>query len=95
MVALKHPHHGKSNIMENTKTSALGKQKADRKQEILNAYHQPDVNHRQNRMGADDAWYDVDYAITQVFTQEQVREISDDEIDHLVLLGERMSEMLY
>ena len=81
--------------MENTKTSALSKQKADRKQEILNAYRQPDVNHRQNRMGADDAWYDVDYAITQVFTQEQVRKMSDDEIDHIVLLGERMSEMLY
>jgi hypothetical protein len=66
------------------------------KQTILEAFDQDkDHDHRKNIMGADDAWYDTDYAITQVFTKDQVQAMSDDEIGHITALGDKMAEMLY
>lgn len=48
-----------------------------------------------NSMGCNEDWYSPYYAIKETFSIEEVKNMSDSEIDNLVRLAENISEGLY
>ena len=48
-----------------------------------------------NRMGCSESWYDPYYAISQVFTSDEVSKMTDNELNNLIRLAEEIQGALY
>ena len=46
-------------------------------------------------MGCDENWYNSYYAIKETFPIDEIKSMSDKEVENLVKLGDSMSEALY
>jgi hypothetical protein len=49
----------------------------------------------QNLMGCSESWYDSFYAIKRTFTIDEIKQMTDHEVENLVRLGDSISEALY
>lgn len=48
-----------------------------------------------NSMGCSENWYNAYWAIQNTFTREEIKKMSDVEVDNLVRLAESIGEGLY
>jgi len=48
-----------------------------------------------NRMGCSENWYDSHYAIANTFTDGELDQMSESELNNLVKLADRMSEAFF
>ena len=48
-----------------------------------------------NIMGASENWYCPVFAIKQTFTEDEIKSFSEETIDALIRLGEKLSEAFY
>ena len=63
--------------------------------EILTAIKKAERISAVNSMGCNESWYDCYYAIGQTFTEEELETMSEEELNHLVKLADKISEALY
>ena len=61
---------------------------------FIKAYKKPFTSAR-NLMGCNENWYNSYYAIAQTFDDETLEQMSDIELQHLIELGDKISEALY
>jgi len=59
--------------------------------EIINCKPTPG----RNIMGASESWYNPYYAIQQTFTEEEINNMSEEELNHLINLAEVLGEAFY
>lgn len=65
-------------------------------QELINEYKKTDWSKSgHNSMGCSENWYDPVFSIYQTFSEEEISEMSEKEIDNLVKLSEKIGEGLY
>lgn len=48
-----------------------------------------------NIMGCNESWYDTYYAMREVFSPEELKAMSEEELNHLLRLGNAISDALY
>jgi hypothetical protein len=48
-----------------------------------------------NSMGCNESWYDAYYAVGHTFHEDELRNMSESEIDHLIKLADNISSALY
>ena len=60
----------------------------------IRAYKKPFTDAR-NRMGCSENWYNSWYAIANTFSQEEIDYFSDETLEALDKLGDKISEALY
>lgn len=65
------------------------------KQELLEYMKTPKTTDARNRMGCSENWYDPFYAISQSFTQKEIEDMTDQEVDRLIKLASNIAEGLY
>jgi len=65
------------------------------KEEILYAISTVEETNAQNRMGCSENWYNVYYALKHTFTPNELEAMTEEELNHLVRLGDAISEGLY
>ena len=65
--------------------------------ELINMYYDNRVNIEsiKNSMGCNEAWYDKHYAIAKTFTREEVKAMTDKELNNLLKLANNIQEALY
>lgn len=61
-------------------------------EEIINA--RTSTTKAQNSMGCSENWYDSYYAIANTFSDYELREMSGQELNNLILLADKMVEAL-
>lgn len=52
-------------------------------------------NHGRNRMGCDENWYNPYYAVANTFKDEELKAMSEEELEHLLTLAETIGNALY
>lgn len=63
---------------------------------IQNYYNnQYSTTSERNRMGCSEDWYDCYYAVTQTLTPDEVKEMSDVDLDKLIRVVSTVQEYLY
>ena len=65
------------------------------KEEIINNIVNYNHIEGHNIMGASENWYDPYYAIKQTFTEEEINNMSLDELNHLIKLANALAEAFY
>lgn len=65
------------------------------KEEIINNIVNCKHIEGHNIMGASENWYNPYYAIKQTFTEEEINNMSLDELNHLIKLADVLSEAFY
>ena len=65
------------------------------KEKCLNFIESPDLLSERNIMGCSENWYNPYHAIYATFSREEVLAMSNDEVEHLVRLADRIGEGLY
>lgn len=65
------------------------------KEDILQWYNREMPLTGRNSMGCLESWYNEHWAISQTFTEQEVKAMSDREIELLERLGNSMSEAFY
>ena len=65
------------------------------KEKLLKYIDNPELKTGQNMMGCSENWYNHNYAIMQTFTKEEIMNMDDSEIDHLIKLADNISAGLY
>jgi len=65
------------------------------KEEILNAIATVEDICARNRMGCSENWYNVYYALKHTFTSDELKAMTEEELNHLVRLGDAIAEGLY
>ena len=65
------------------------------KEEILNAVATVEDTCARNRMGCSENWYNVYYALKHTFTSDELKAMTEEELNHLVRLGDAIAEGLY
>ena len=65
------------------------------KEEIINNIKNVGTTTARNSMGCSENWYNPYYAIKMTFSMEEIENMSEDELNNLVKLGENISEGLY
>lgn len=69
--------------------------------ELIEIYESPEMiwnkNEKipRNSMGCSEYWYYPEYSICKTFTEEELRNMSEKEINNLMKLAEKISEGLY
>ena len=59
--------------------------------EIINC--KPTPGH--NIMGASESWYNPYYAIQQTFTEDEIKKMSENELNNLITLANKLAEAFY
>ena len=65
------------------------------KEEIINNIKNVNTTTARNSMGCSENWYDTYYAIKMTFSMEEIENMSENELNNLVKLGDAISEGLY
>ena len=65
------------------------------KEEIINNIKNVNTTTSRNSMGCSENWYDAYYAIKMTFSTEEIENMSENELNNLVKLGDAISEGLY
>ena len=63
--------------------------------DILQWYHRDKPLNEKNSMGCCESWYNEHWAISQTFSEQEVNDMTDREIELLERLGYSMSEAFY
>ena len=65
------------------------------KEELLKKIDEYNPTTNKNIMGCSENWYSPFYAISKVFTREEIEEMSDKEINNLYKLADCLSDAFY
>ena len=65
------------------------------KEEILNNIQNVQTTTAMNSMGCSENWYNPYYAIKQTFDMSDIEKMSEQELNNLVKLGDKIAEYLY
>ena len=65
------------------------------KENLLEYINNPVLTDARNLMGCSENWYNPYYAIKETFAEEEIVNMTDDEINNLVKLAENIMEALY
>lgn len=65
------------------------------KEELIKKIKEYESTNRQNRMGCSENWYSYVYAIKQTFTIEEIIQMSEEEIQHLIKLAQNIQDGLW
>ena len=65
------------------------------KEEIINNIKNVNTTTARNSMGCSEKWYDAYYAIKMTLSMEEIENMSENELNNLVKLGDAISEGLY
>lgn len=65
------------------------------KEKLFEFINKPVVTTTKNIMGCDENWYNSYYSISHTFTKEELKDMSDIEIENLVKLADNIAESLY
>lgn len=65
------------------------------KEKLIKYMEHPVTTKARNIMGCSENWYNSYYAISETFSQDEILNMSEEEILHLVKLAETLSESLY
>ena len=65
------------------------------KEELLKKIEDYEETKNLNRMGCSENWYDPVYAIKQTFTLDEIKKMSEKEINNLIKLANNISEGLW
>ena len=65
------------------------------KEDLIKAIKEYTTTNKRNLMGCSEDWYDFVYAIKKTFTIEEIEEMSEKEIEHLITLAKNIAEALY
>ena len=65
------------------------------KEEIINNIVNCNHIEGHNIMGASENWYNPYYAIKQTFTENEIKNMSLDELNHLIKLADVLAETFY
>ena len=69
--------------------------KMTEKEKLLEYINNQVLTTARNSMGCDENWYNSYYAIKETFPIDEIKSMSDKEVENLVKLGDSMSEALY
>ena len=65
------------------------------KENLLEYINNPVLTDARNSMGCSENWYNPYYAIKETFAEEEIVNMTDEEINNLVKLAENIMEGLY
>lgn len=65
------------------------------KEKLLEYINNPVLTDARNSMGCSENWYNPYYAIKETFAEEEIDNMTDEEINNLVKLAENIMEALY
>ena len=65
------------------------------KEKLLEYIDNPVLTGARNSMGCSENWYNSYYAMKETFTKEEIKNMSDGEINNLIKLAENIMEALY
>ena len=65
------------------------------KEKLLEYIDNPVLTDARNSMGCPENWYSPYYAMKETFTKEEIKNMSDGEINNLIKLAENIMEALY
>lgn len=65
------------------------------KENLMEYIDNPKTTDARNRMGCSENWYNPYYAIKETFSIDEIRSMSDKEIENLVRLADKIGEALY
>ena len=65
------------------------------KEKLLEYIDNPVLTGARNSMGCSENWYSSYYAMKETFTKEEIKNMSDSEINNLIKLAENIMEALY
>ena len=65
------------------------------KEKLLEYIDKPVLTDARNSMGCSENWYNPYYAMKETFTEEEIVNMSDSEINNLIKLAENIMEALY
>ena len=65
------------------------------KENLLEYINNPVLTDARNSMGCSENWYIPYYAMKETFTKEEIKNMSDGEINNLIKLAENIMEALY
>lgn len=65
------------------------------KEELLKKIEDYEETKNLNRMGCSENWYDPVYAIKRTFTLDEIKKMSEKEINNLIKLANNISEGLW
>jgi len=65
------------------------------KDEIINEIINCKLISGHNIMGASESWYNPYYAIKQTFTEDEIKNMSLNELNNLIKLADKLSEVFY
>jgi hypothetical protein len=65
------------------------------KEKLLAFIAEPTETDARNRMGCSENWYEPYYCIAHTFSEEEINQMTEHEIDMLVKLAETIGEALY
>ena len=65
------------------------------KEKLLEYIDKPVLTDARNSMGCSENWDNPDYAMKETFTKEEIKNMTDKEIDNLIKLAENIMEALY
>ena len=65
------------------------------KEKLFEYIEKPNTTSARNLMGCNENWYNKYYAIKETFTVDELKSMTDSEIDHLVTLADSISEALW
>lgn len=65
------------------------------KEEILSEIANYKETNARNLMGCAENWYNIYYALKNTFTEEELEAMTEEELNHLIKLGENIQEGLY
>ena len=65
------------------------------KEKLLEYIDKPVLTESRNSMGCPENWYNPYYAMKETFTKEEIKNMSDGEVNNLIKLAENIMEALY
>ena len=65
------------------------------KEKLLEYIDKPVLTDARNSMGCSENWYNPYYAMKEIFTKEEIENMTDKEIDNLIKLAKNIMEALY
>ena len=64
-------------------------------EKLLEYINNPVLTDARNSMGCSENWYNPYYAIKETFAEEEIVNMTDEEINNLIKLAENIMEALY
>ena len=65
------------------------------KEKLLSYIKNPKLTNYRNSMGKSENWYNPYYSIMQTFSEEEIKNMSDELVEKLVKLAETIADGLY